>query len=95
MNDGGCSLIQIEPSTKGLEFEPQAKKSKMAEAQYILSALDEEAAIWHRVCWRLLEEQFLFWYLWLKDNFEEIKEFVQEIKTAVGEVSDDSGQLKP
>ena len=87
-------MIQIEPSTKRLEFEPRAKRSKTADVQEISSALDDEAAIWHRMCWRLLEEQFLFWYLWLRDHFEEMKEFVQEVKSAVGEVSDDSGQLK-
>lgn len=95
MLDGGGSLIQIEPSTKGLEFEPRAKRSKTAELKQVSSALDDEAAIWHRVFWRLLEEQFLFWYLWLRDHFEEMKEFVQEVKMAAGEMSDDRGELNP
>lgn len=88
-------MIQIEPSTKGLEFEPRAKRLKTADLKQVSSALDDEAAIWHRLHWRLLEEQFLFWYLWLKDHFEEMKEFVQEVKTAAGEVSEDSRRLKP
>lgn len=88
-------MIQIEPSTKRLEFEPRAKRSKTADLKQVSSASDDEAAIWHRLHWQLLEEQFLCWYLWLKDHFEEMKEFVQEVKSAIGEASDDSGQLKP
>jgi len=74
--NGGGSLIQIKPSTKGLEFEPEAKRSKLANAKKISSSLDSESAIWYRVNWRLSKEQFLFWYIWLKDHLEEMKEFV-------------------
>ncbi|MCC7197609.1 hypothetical protein IT413_05455 [Candidatus Peregrinibacteria bacterium] len=54
----------------------------------------EVVEVWSRIWWRLLEEQFLFWYLWLKDNFEEIRAFVQEVKVAAGEVSYDGRSLK-
>ena len=37
---------------------------------------------WYRVNWRLLEEEFLEWYIWLKDNFVEMKKFVEEVKDA-------------
>ena len=44
--------------------------SKVTDINEISSALDSEAAMWSQVHWQLLEEQFLFWYLWLKDNVE-------------------------
>ena len=87
-------MRQIEPLSKGLEVEPRAKRSKVTDINDISSFLDSESAIWYRVNWRLLEEQFLFWYIWLKDHFEEMKEFVQEVKTAVGEEGEDGAQLR-
>lgn len=66
--------------------EPEEEKS---DPKQISSILDSEVTVWERVWWRLLDELFLGWYIWLKDHFVEIKEFVQEVKVAAGEVSDE------
>ena len=87
-------MERLEPLTKRLEFEPPTQWSNLAENKPFSEILEDESAIWYRVNWRLLEEEFFGWYIWLKDNFEEMKQFVQEVKSGVGEVSNDSGQLK-
>ncbi|PIV90454.1 hypothetical protein COW46_03015 [Candidatus Gracilibacteria bacterium CG17_big_fil_post_rev_8_21_14_2_50_48_13] len=69
-----------------LAHQPEGEKP---EPKQISSILDSEAAIWDRVWWQLLDELFLGWYIWLKDHFVEMKEFVQEVKLAAGEVPDD------
>lgn len=63
-----------------LEHEPEEEK---AESKQISSVLDSEAEVYHRVHWRLSEELFLFWYIWLKDNYIEMKDFVDDVKQAV------------
>ena len=66
---------------KYLENQPE---EEMADSEQISRILDSEAEVWLRVHWRLSEELFLFWYIWLKDNTAMMKEFVEEVKTAVG-----------
>ncbi|HQA84268.1 MAG TPA: hypothetical protein PLE47_02860 [bacterium] len=60
-----------------LEHEPEEEK---AESKQISSVLDSDVEVWSRVWWQLLDEQFLVWYIWLKDNFEGMKEWVEEVK---------------
>ena len=57
-----------------LAHEPEAEKSDFKQVSSILDSEAEE--VWSRVWWRLLNEQFLGWYIWLKDNFMMVKEFV-------------------
>jgi hypothetical protein len=38
--------------------------------------------VWNRVHWRLSEELFFVWYVWLKDNFGEMKKWVEGVKAA-------------
>ena len=60
-----------------LEHQPE---EEMADFKRISSILDSEMEVWFRVHWRLSEELFLFWYIWLKDNTAMVKEFVEEVK---------------
>ena len=89
---GGGSLTRLEPETKGLvkkrmtveeylEHEPEEEK---ADSKQISSILDSEAEVWLRVHWRLSEELFLFWYIWLKDNSGMVEGFVEEVKIVIG-----------
>lgn len=66
-----------------LAHEPEEEK---ADSRQILSVLESEVEVWNRVWWRLLDEQFLGWYIWLKDNLVEIREWVEEVKTGVGDL---------
>ena len=52
----------------------------MADSKKISRILDSEVEVWLRVHWRLSEELFLFWYIWLKDNTAMVEEFVEEIR---------------
>ena len=82
----------MEPETKGLvkkrmsveEYLEHQPDEEMADSRQISSILDSEIEVWSRVWWRLLEEKFLGWYIWLKDNTAMVKEFVEEVKTAIG-----------
>ena len=82
----------MEPETKGLvkkrmtveEYLEHQPEEEMADSKQITNILDSEAEIWHRVYWRLSEELFLFWYIWLKDNTAMVERFVEEVKTAIG-----------
>jgi len=74
-----------------LAHQPEEEK---IDSKQVSSILDSEVEVWNRIWWRLLDEQFLGWYLWLKDNFEETKAFVQEVNVVAGEVSEEGGQLK-
>lgn len=67
-----------------LAHEPEEEK---ANSRQISSILDSEMEVWTRVHWRLSEELFLFWYIWLKDNFVEMKEWVEEVKMAIKDYS--------
>lgn len=63
-------------------------KSKIANSRQILSVLDSEMAVWKRVHWRLLEENFLGGFIWIKDNLVMVKKFVGEIKTNIVDCND-------
>lgn len=63
-----------------LEHQPEEER---AGSKQISSILDSEMEVYFRVHWRLSEVLFLFWYIWLKDNFVEIKAWVEEIKIAI------------
>jgi hypothetical protein len=87
---GGDFKPNLEPLTKGLvkkrmtvddylAHEPEVEKPY---SEQVSSLLDSEAEVWNRVWWRLLNEQFLGWYIWLKDNLAAVKEWVEEIKGA-------------
>jgi hypothetical protein len=55
-------LIQIEPSTKGLEFEPFGN--------------------WFKLTQVVADENLLYFYLHLRDNFAQWKEFKGEVQLA-------------
>lgn len=63
-----------------LEHEPEEGKP---DSKQISSILGTDMEVWPGIWWRLMDEQFLGWYIWLKDNFEVVREFVEEIKQAV------------
>lgn len=87
---GGGYYARIEPEAKGLvrkrmtvdEYLAHQPDEEKADSGQISSILDSEAEVWNRVWWRLLDEQFLGWYIWLKDNLVEVKEWVEEVKEA-------------
>ena len=84
----GGSLERLEPQTKGLvrkrmtveEYLAHQPEEEIADSGQISSFLDSEVAVWERVHWRLSEELFLFWYIWLKDNAVMVEGFVAEVK---------------
>ncbi len=59
-----------------LEHQPE---EETADSKQISSILDSEMEVWLRVHWRLSEELFLFWYIWLKDNSAMVEAFVEEV----------------
>lgn len=59
----------------------------MAGSGQISSILDSEMEVWFRVHWRLSEELFLFWYIWLKDNTAMVEEFVEEVRSVMSEMT--------
>lgn len=63
---------------------------EMADSKHVFNVLDSEMEVWIRVHWRLSEELFLFWYIWLKDNTAMVEEFVEEVKTAICESHQES-----
>lgn len=65
------------------EYLEHQQEEEMADYKQISSVLDSEMEVWLRVYWRLSEELFLFWYIWLKDNFVMVKEWVEEVKTSM------------
>ncbi len=81
-------MTRLEPETKGLvkkrmtvdEYLAHQPEEKTADSKHVSSILDSEMEVWERVHWRLSEELFLFWYIWLKDNLAMVKEFVEEVK---------------
>lgn len=76
------------------EYLEHQSEEETADSKQISRVLDSEMEVWERVHWRLSEELFLFWYIWLKDNTAMVKEFVEEVKTVASEISDDNGLLK-
>ncbi len=63
------------------EYLAHQSEEEMADSEQISSVLDSEMEMWLRVYWRLSEELFLFWYIWLKDNTAMVKEFVEDLNT--------------
>ncbi len=63
-----------------LEHQPE---EEMTDSKQISNILDSEKEVWLKVFWRLSEELFLFWCIWLKDNTAMVKEFVEEVKQAI------------
>ena len=61
-----------------LEHQPE---EETADSKQISSILDSGIEVWLRVHWRLSEELFLFWYIWLKDNSGMVAEFVEDVKS--------------
>lgn len=83
-------MERVEPLTKRLEFEPPTKWSNLAENKPFSEILEDESAIWYRVNWRLLEEEFLGWYIWLNDNSGMMEGFVEELKSNIMKTDQDS-----
>ncbi|MCX6739993.1 MAG: hypothetical protein NTZ49_02065 [Candidatus Parcubacteria bacterium] len=87
----GGSLTRFEPETKALvkkrmtvdEYLAHQPEEEMADSKQISSILDSEMEVWLRVHWRLSEELFLFWYIWLKDNTAMVEEFVEEVNSQI------------
>lgn len=77
-------MQRLEPETKRLEFEPPTKWPNLAENKPFSEILEDESAIWYRVNWRLLEEEFLGWFIWLKDNSRMVEGFVEEVNAEIG-----------
>lgn len=75
-------MTRFEPETKGLvkkrmtvdEYLAHQPEVEMADYKQILSISDSEMEVWLRVHWRLSDELFLFWYIWLKDNTAMVEE---------------------
>lgn len=63
-----------------LEHQPE---EETADSKQISSVLDSEIEVWLRVYWRISEELFLFWYIWLKDNTVMVEEFMEEVRAAI------------
>lgn len=63
-----------------LAHEPEEEKSN---SKQILGVLDSGVEVWARVWWRLFDEQFLGWYIWLKENLALVEGFVREIKAKI------------
>jgi hypothetical protein len=61
-----------------LAHQPEEDK---VDSRQISSILDSEMEVWSRVWWRLLEEEFLGWYIWLKDHSGMVEGFVEEVKS--------------
>jgi len=73
-----------------LEHQPE---EEMADFKRISSILDSEMEVWFRVHWRLSEELFLFWYIWLKDNTAMVEGFVEEMKAVIAIKIDDKQEI--
>lgn len=61
-----------------LEHQPEEETADYME---ISSVFDSEMEVWFRVHWRLSEELFLFWYIWLKDNLAMVEGVVEEVNS--------------
>jgi hypothetical protein len=72
------------------EYLAHQPEEETADSKQNSSISESEMEVWLRVHWRLSEELFLFWYIWLKDNLAMVEEFVKEVKTEIGELFDKS-----
>ncbi|KKR04334.1 MAG: hypothetical protein UT30_C0009G0044 [Candidatus Uhrbacteria bacterium GW2011_GWF2_39_13] len=85
------ALTRLEPETKRLvkkkmtveEYLEHKPKEEKADSKRNSNILDSEMEVWLRVYWRLSEELFLFWYIWLKDNAAMVEEFVEEVNKSM------------
>lgn|GEM_PF-953649 len=83
----GGYYARIEPEAKWLvkkrmtidEYLAHQPEDETAGSKQITSILDTEMEVWLSVFWRLSEELFLFWYIWLKDNTAMVEELVKEM----------------
>lgn len=83
-------MTRFEPETKGLvkkrmtvdEYLAHEPEEEKTDSRQISSILGSEMEVWERVHWRLSEELFFVWYVWLKDDLVEMKEWVEEMKQA-------------
>jgi hypothetical protein len=67
----------------------------MANTKQISSILDSEMEVWSRVWWRLLEEEFLGWFIWLKDHSGMVEGFVEEVKQgSINPTEDLAGRIR-
>ncbi len=86
MFDGGGNYARFVPETKRLvkkrltvnEYLAHQPEDEKTDSKLVSGILDSEVEVWVRVHWRLSEELFLFWYIWLKDNTAMVAEFVEE-----------------
>jgi hypothetical protein len=62
------------------EYLAHQLEEEKADSKQISSISDSEAEVWLRVHWRLSEELFLFWYIWLKDNTTMVEGFLEELR---------------
>lgn len=70
------------------EYLAHELEEEKADSKQIISILDSEAEVLSRVWWRLLEEEFLGWYIWLKDNSGMVEGFVGEVKSQTSSCND-------
>lgn len=88
---GGGYYARFEPETKRLvknrmtvdEYLEHETEEEKAGSGQVSSFLNSETEVWSRVWWRLMDQQLLGWYIWLKDNFEMVREFVEEMKSHI------------
>lgn len=95
------ALTWIEPLTKGLvrkrmtvdEYLEHELEEEKADFKQISSILDSEMEVWRRVHWRLSEELFLCWYIWLKDNLVMVEGVVEELRS--GSIKTETDTITP
>lgn len=69
--NGGVQLTRIEPTSKGLEFEPATKwSSKLKGKASNEHSGTDPVTIWLRVTEVLADENFLYFYYYLRANFD-------------------------
>ena len=84
-------MTRLEPETKRLvknrmtvdEYLAHEPEEEKTDSRQVSSILDSETEMLSRAWWRLLEEQFLGWYIWFKDNLVMVSEFVEEVGKAM------------
>lgn len=78
------------------EYLAHQPEEEIAKSRQNSSILDSEMEVWLRGHWRLSEELFLFWYIWLKDNTAMVEEFVEEVKAVITiKIDDKQESLEP
>lgn len=93
---GGGYYARFEPETKRLvkkrmtvdEYLEHYPEEEIADFKQISHISDSDIEVWLKAHWRLSKELFLFWYIWLKDNLVEMREWVEKIKTNIADYHD-------